>query len=839
MLLRKLFFTSFLIVFSHTLFSQIPDGYYDSATGTGYNLKTQLHNIIKDHTSISYSGVWDAIYTTDVRPDGYVWDMYSDVPGGVADYYYNLGSDQCGNYSGEGSCYNREHSFPKSWFYDASPMYTDLFHLYPTDGYVNGKRGNYPFGEVGSVNWESTNGSKLGTCNYPGYSGTVFEPIDEYKGDFARTYFYMATRYENEINTWTSDMLDGSNDQCFSDWAIEMLIEWHTNDPVSQKEVDRNDAVYDIQANRNPFIDHPEFVAQIWGGGENVPPSITNIAISPQNPNSAESVTVSATITDTDGAITSSHLNWGLNAGSLSNTINMSNSTGDNYVTDTPIPAQADGTTIYYTIEAEDDSAAISTSSIQSYTVNDEGAVGLPFEEDFEMVTQYEPIDIEGWHIYNEAGTVSWEGREHNGNKYAQMSAYDTEEASNISWLITPEINLSDITSAQFSFKSKDGYNNGEVLTVLISNDYNGSGDPNAANWNVLNPEIANNAPSDGYASEFVFSGELDISNYIDQTICIAFKYVGGDGSVTTTMQIDDVLISGETASNIAPEISNINYSPENPESSDNVYVSASISDPDGSVNSATIKWGNSAGNYTNQEEMSLENDNNYLGVIPPQPDQTWVYFIIEAEDNEEGITTSEEIIYQVVDPENQSPIISEVVLDPENPTENDNVIISASVVDLDGSVESVILKWNKNDEASQEQNMNLSGGKYYGQISKQASGVTVNFSILAIDDLGAESTFEDSYEVSEASSIENVELSKIKIFPNPASSKINVVIPGYIGTLDFKLFDAIGSLVLNETKSFNQEGLIQLKGLVSGVYFLRISTESGFSTTRRLVVNH
>ncbi|MBI9054740.1 MAG: endonuclease [Bacteroidales bacterium] len=256
------------LLFIQSLFADIPSGYYTNATSSGYTLKTQLYNIIKDHISVSYTpGVWDAIYTTDIKSNGYVWDMYSDQPGGTPAYDYTLGSDQCGNYSGEGSCYNREHSFPKSWFDDASPMYTELFHLYPTDGYVNGKRNNYPFGEVGSASWTSTNGSKLGTSNYPGYSGTVFEPIDEYKGDFARTYFYMATRYENVISSWPgSAMLNGTNNQCYTDWALSMLIEWHTNDPVSKKEQDRNDAIYAIQHNRNPYIDHPEFVNIIWSG---------------------------------------------------------------------------------------------------------------------------------------------------------------------------------------------------------------------------------------------------------------------------------------------------------------------------------------------------------------------------------------------------------------------------------------------------------------------------------------------------------------------------------------------------------------------------------------------
>jgi len=242
-----------------------PAGYYDTTEGkAGSELQQVLHDIIDEHTVLSYSALWDAFRTTDDRPDGTVWDMYSDVPGGDEPYVYTFGTDQCGNYSGEGSCYNREHSFPKSWFDDASPMYTDLFHLYPTDGYVNGKRGNYPFGETDQPTWTSLNGSEVGPCSVNGYNGTVFEPIDAYKGDFARTYFYMAARYFSEDDGWPgSPMVDGAQ---LKPWAREMLVRWHEEDPVSDKERDRNDAVYGYQGNRNPFIDHPEFVELMYGG---------------------------------------------------------------------------------------------------------------------------------------------------------------------------------------------------------------------------------------------------------------------------------------------------------------------------------------------------------------------------------------------------------------------------------------------------------------------------------------------------------------------------------------------------------------------------------------------
>jgi endonuclease I len=281
--LRKntIFFLAALI-WQLTLFSQ-PAGYYSTADGkSGSGLQQALHDIIDNHTELTYAQLWTAFQTTDKKSDGKVWDMYSDIPGGTPAYTYQFISDQCGNYASEGDCYNREHSFPKSWFNDLTPMYTDLFHLYPTDGKVNGMRGNYPFGVVSSPTWISTNGSRLGSCSYPGYTGVVFEPVNGYKGDFARSYFYMATRYYKEDTGWLgSDMVTGSQPK---DWAIKMLMEWHKNDPVSQKEKDRNDAAYLLQGNRNPYIDDPTYADKIWGtqnGSEDISSLLPELKIYP------------------------------------------------------------------------------------------------------------------------------------------------------------------------------------------------------------------------------------------------------------------------------------------------------------------------------------------------------------------------------------------------------------------------------------------------------------------------------------------------------------------------------------------------------------------------------
>jgi endonuclease I len=151
-------------------------------------------------------------------------------------------------------------------------MNTDVHHIFATDGYVNSKRSSYPYGEVSSASYTSANGSKVGsTSSSLGYAGTVFEPINEFKGDLARAYFYMATRYKNNIAGWDANsiyadaVLDGSGGQVFETWYLSMLKSWHIQDPVSQNEIDRNEAGYSHQGNRNPFVDYPSFVTEIWG----------------------------------------------------------------------------------------------------------------------------------------------------------------------------------------------------------------------------------------------------------------------------------------------------------------------------------------------------------------------------------------------------------------------------------------------------------------------------------------------------------------------------------------------------------------------------------------------
>ncbi|WP_269222382.1 endonuclease [Flavobacterium sp. IMCC34518] len=268
--MKKIYSLLFLLSFAIGI-AQIPSGYYTTATGTGYTLKTQLYNIIKGHTDNGYAGLYTTYQSSDIdnfyENDGTILDMYSEKPSATDPYNYTSGSTQrCGTYSTEGDCYNREHIIPQSVFNSATPMVSDAHFITPTDGKVNGQRSNYPHGTVGTATWTSLNGSKLGSSSVSGYTGTVFEPINEFKGDIARMYFYFATRYENTVSGYSYAMFNGTSNQVFTTAFLNLLLTWNTQDPVSAREIARNNAIYTKQNNRNPYIDHPEYVQAIWGG---------------------------------------------------------------------------------------------------------------------------------------------------------------------------------------------------------------------------------------------------------------------------------------------------------------------------------------------------------------------------------------------------------------------------------------------------------------------------------------------------------------------------------------------------------------------------------------------
>lgn len=243
-----------------TMSAAIPAGYYRSLNGkSGAALKTAASELVYNHTQLGYSALSSHFLKTDVYPVGdpkygQWWDMYGNIP----------------LYTPSFAGLNREHSFPKSWWGGGSntPAYTDINHLYPAEAKANQAKSNWPLGEVYSANQYDNGVSKVGTAvtGQGGGARYVFEPANEYKGDFARTYFYMVTCYQNL--TWASNyswMLQHNTYPTLSKWAIDLLLKWHREDPVSQKELDRNEAVYKLQSNRNPFIDYPILAEYIWG----------------------------------------------------------------------------------------------------------------------------------------------------------------------------------------------------------------------------------------------------------------------------------------------------------------------------------------------------------------------------------------------------------------------------------------------------------------------------------------------------------------------------------------------------------------------------------------------
>lgn len=279
----KQLFTVITILTIASAKAQIPSGYYNSATGTGYSLKTQLHNIIDNQNNQGYNAM-DGFFSSYDKDNYYesgsntILDVYTENPSGSDTHNFTPVVDECGQYSAEGDCYNKEHVIPKSVFNEANPMNGDAHNLLPTDGRINGFRAAYPYGRVNTndlvsqsgISNPTSNGSMVGgnlNSGYSaGYSGIVFEPIDEFKGDIARIYFYFVTRYEDQITNWNSfPMFDGSRNKALETTFLNILLQWHNDDPVSQKEIDRNNNIYyNHQNNRNPFIDHPEYVAAIW-----------------------------------------------------------------------------------------------------------------------------------------------------------------------------------------------------------------------------------------------------------------------------------------------------------------------------------------------------------------------------------------------------------------------------------------------------------------------------------------------------------------------------------------------------------------------------------------------
>ncbi|NEV94026.1 T9SS type A sorting domain-containing protein [Psychroflexus sp. YR1-1] len=532
-------------------FAQAPENYYNSAEGLlGYELKTALKTIIddvNDHTGQPYhqDQGYGALYTaydsqnsgdTDhyFENDGTVLDMYSERVNSIDSYTYDHFQNQCGTYLNEGDCYNREHLVPQSTFNSASPMKNDYFHVVPSDGYVNGVRGSYPFGEVSDPDYTSDNGSKRGPNTFSGYTGTVFEPIDEFKGDIARSVLYFAIRYEDEFDSsWKSNgVLAGNPKDFFLGWYIDLLLSWHSNDPVSQREIDRNNNGFQFQGNRNPLIDHPEFASQIWeNSSDNQAPTaplnlqadvITDSSVKLIWEPAQDNIGVDEYIIEQDNV-----------------TIQQVLSTNTSYT----VTGLSSEILYNFRVYAVDRSGNISEPG-ETLEVTTLAESNLLIFEDFENCNTNQTDFTK----VREISDITWECTSfgENDSQAYQINAYrDGNQVPSLDWLITTDkINFDNYEVERLNFWTSASFGNTR-LELLYSSTYDGNGNPSDFEWNQI-PNISIPLHPTGNSSLFTFEANtVDISAVSGQ-VYIAFKYDTTQGENATRWTVDNFLVTGE-----------------------------------------------------------------------------------------------------------------------------------------------------------------------------------------------------------------------------------------------------------------------------------------------------
>ena len=373
MIRQKLTTLCVLLIVSVAALAEIPAGYYYQANGkSGFELLDALNNICSRGSFLGYGSgegyTWQGFYYTDRdEADNRMRDMYSN------NAYY-----QTSFAAVEGM--HIEHSLPKSWWGGLENYaYRDLHHLFPADGTTNITKNNLPLGETLAPTFD--NGvSKIGPNSFPNAEGNCFEPADEYKGDFARAYFYIATTYNELATLWQSPMMECNTYPVWNSWALDLLLQWHRADPVSQKELDRQEAVYQIQHNRNPYIDYPDLIEHIWGNNMQIPftfptdnrPFITTI-------NHWTKINIPAAMIGTD--VTRTINVEGYNFTSSLNVSLTNNTTGILLSTNTFTPSElSNAATLTITFSSNTTSTLTDTLTL---TAQDFNTIKIPLEANF------------------------------------------------------------------------------------------------------------------------------------------------------------------------------------------------------------------------------------------------------------------------------------------------------------------------------------------------------------------------------------------------------------------------------------------------------------------------
>ncbi len=531
------------LIFSQIVHAFTPitvEEYYESVVGLeGDSLRDALHNLIKDHVMYPYFSDSN-LATKDIMIES---DIDLENSENIILFYSGRSQDKDFQDHGDNFDYtdaygiphedawNREHVWAKSHGFPdmADTAYTDVHHLRPADRSVNGARGNRDF-DWGGFELEEVEG-----CYYDFDS---WEPPDMVKGDVARMLFYMAVRYEGDSKTYDLELLDKTGTYGPYFGKLSTLLQWHILDPVDERELHRNEVIYPYQHNRNPFIDHPEFVALIWGEPELHPvvnysePTIRfgNQKIGQRSEHRAFVVSGYELIGDVSASTSPSFFISSIN--DESPLYDMQFQPKDGFVNEQiSIYFKPDKKIVY------EDTLFISSEGVETKFVILKGHGIDPLAQTLRS-SSFED-GWEGWSSYSEAGDKNWYHSSYGDRKFMKMSGFKGNEPCE-DWLISPSLDLQNYQDIILSFETAKNYEDlYPGLEVFISTNYTEGNNPEDATWILLETYLSKGH----YVWEH--SGYIDVSNFVDDHVHIAFKYRNSSPNKATSWEVDDVEVIG------------------------------------------------------------------------------------------------------------------------------------------------------------------------------------------------------------------------------------------------------------------------------------------------------
>lgn len=611
------------------------DTYYSGITATeGEALKTQLATLISTNTSTSYDGARAAMYSNIDNINNTVTCVYTglEVP-------HNYGDTSAP------TDINCEHSFAQSWIEDylldtttENRAKADVHHLFPTDSGVNSSRGNLSFDNVNSVEYSYT--FATGYTSYRGTNAdgvTVFEPADQHKGDLARALLYMNVRYDLPLAPPVP------NPGPINVNMLATLLEWNSADPVDAAEILRNDEIEDYQTNRNPFVDHPEWVNAIYGGEPVYTCSIPTMNPAGGTFDSVQSVTLSTLTADADIYYTTN--------GDVPSSASNLYSGAIEVATDMTIKAIA--------VKAGWNDSQMAS---ESYVINIIPTVSIydiQYATSYPYASAYEDQTVNVTGIVTAVDGNSFYLSAPAGGAWNSVFVYNSGQTPAIGDNVTFNAEV-DEYSTLTELKNVTNYstissNNSVTPTVINTNQYDEEAYESVlVTFQDVTVTIAPDSNNEWYVSDGSGDALLDNAFYTpDPSPLLGNVYSSITGVVSKTydgfrvsprFEADIVL---DPTVNQLPVITNVSHSPLTIYAADAVTITADAIDNDGTIATINLKWGTASGVYTTTTAMTPSRAT-YTAEIPAQLEGTSVYYIVEATDDESGLTTSDEGTYTV-----------------------------------------------------------------------------------------------------------------------------------------------------------------------------------------------